>query len=110
VSADTVAGEAVELFALPAPAAAKAGAVELATRRALDVAQLAPALEGLAELAIAAAKAVDVASRKADPYAIAAAGRELRETFAKLGIGAVAVPTAGAGDDLAGLLGGPELV
>lgn len=107
VTADLVDGDPVELFALPAEAPAGAGPVERATRRALAAAALPATSEGLGELAIAAAAAVDVAARKRDPYAIAAAGRELRETFGRLGVGAAA-PTGNPDD--ADMFGGPEVV
>lgn len=108
MTAQLVDGEPVELFALPSSPPAGAGPVELATRRALAAAKLPATSEGLGELAIAAAKAVDVASRRADPYAIAAAGRELRETFGRIGMGAAA---PAAGDGLPGdMFGAPEVV
>lgn len=66
----------------------RVGRVERAFKAAVDAATRDGDLDavdsGLAGLAVELARAVDVASRKSDPYGVAAAGRELREVAARL--------------------------
>ena len=68
--------------------------------------------DGTCALAVELARAVDVGALKQDPYAIATAGRELREVMSRLKLD----PTSrGAKTDdpldrfLAGITGGPEM-
>lgn len=66
----------------------RVGRVERRTAAAIAHAkrgkQLEPVDDGLAALAVELARSVDVASRKPDPYGVAAAGRELREVMSRL--------------------------
>lgn len=74
------------------------GTVEQAMRRSIAAATLEPADEGLGAGAIAAARAVDVASARSDPYGVAQALRELRETCARLRLDPVSRDGAPTGD------------
>jgi hypothetical protein len=58
--------------------------VESAVRKACTAAQLDERDQGAAELAAAAARGVDLALGRRDPFAVAAAVRELRETLTRL--------------------------
>ncbi len=61
------------------------GPTERAVRKALRAASLDTRDEGAAELAAQLARSVDVASRvRRDPYAVAAAGRELSAVLQRL--------------------------
>jgi hypothetical protein len=60
------------------------GSVEAAVRRSVEAAGLPASDEGAGALATACAKAVDVGNRRLDPYAVAAAARELREQLIRL--------------------------
>lgn len=77
------------------------GRVERAFTAAVDAGRrdgtIADVDGGLAALAVELARGVDVASRKSDPYGVAAAGRELREVASRLKLD----PTSrgGANDD-----------
>jgi len=62
----------------------KAGRVELAVTRSVAAAKLSAVDEGAGALAIEAARAVDIASTRSDPYGVAAAARELREQLARV--------------------------
>lgn len=55
-----------------------------AIKAAVESAQLDDRDKGMAQLAIECGYAVDVAQRRRDPYAVAAAARELRETLIRL--------------------------
>lgn len=65
-------------------------AVETAVRASIEAASLDDRDEGAGELAASLARAVDLAHKRQDPYAIAAAGRELRETLTRLRLDPVA--------------------
>ncbi len=68
-----------------AGAGGKAGAVRAAVVAAVEAAQLDDRDKGTGALAIACAAAVDVAlTTRRDPYAVASAARELRETLTRL--------------------------
>lgn len=88
----------------PAPAALPAGAqgpVERAVRASIASASLSPLDAGAAELAAAQARAVDAAlAGKPNPYAVAAAGRELSTQLARLNLDP-ASRSVGAGEDAA---------
>jgi len=72
------------------------GATERAVRAACKAAALDERDRGAAELAAQLARAVDVGSRvRRDPYAVAAAGRELAAVLQRLRLD----PTARAGND-----------
>lgn len=60
------------------------GRVEEAVARSVAAAALAAVDEGAGALAIEAARAVDLASHRRDPYGVAAAARELREQLARV--------------------------
>lgn len=60
------------------------GRVEAAVSRSVAAARLAAVDEGAGALAIEAARAVDLASHRRDPYGVAAAARELREQLARV--------------------------
>lgn len=74
------------------------GPVEAAVRRSIEAAQLEATDEGLGAGMIAAAKAVDVAVARSDPYGVAQALRELRETAARLRLDPVSRDGAPTGD------------
>lgn len=76
--------------------------VEAAVARAVDAANLDDRDLGMAALAVECGTAVDVASRRLDPYGVAAAARELRETLVRLKLDPVS--RDGTGDDLEALL------
>lgn len=76
----------------------RVGKVEAAMRRSVDAAALEPTDEGVAEAVVAAAKAVDLAVARSDPYGVAQALRELRETAARLRLDPVSRDGAPAGD------------
>lgn len=83
-----------------------AGDLAAAVARSVAAAQLDARDEGTGQLAVACARAVDAAGRRGDPYAVAAAGRELRETLIRLRLDPQARHGADAGevaDFLAGL-------
>lgn len=61
-----------------------AQALEVAVREAITAASLDDRDKGMAGLAISCARAVDLAHGRRDPYAIATAARELRETLVRL--------------------------
>lgn len=61
-----------------------AGKLETAVRAAVESAQLDDRDKGTGELATSCARAVDLAHGRRDPYAVAAAARELRETLVAL--------------------------
>lgn len=58
--------------------------VERAVRASVEAAGLAEVDQGGGALAVACARAVDVANRRLDPYGVAAAARELREQLIRL--------------------------
>ncbi|UUW92678.1 hypothetical protein [Pimelobacter simplex] len=73
------------LFGADEVADAIIGPTEKAVRKALTAAALDDRDHGTAELAAQMARAVDVASRvRRDPYAVAAAGRELAQVLTRL--------------------------
>lgn len=53
-------------------------------REAITAAQLDDRDKGMGELAVSCARAVELAQGRRDPYAVAAAARELRETLTRL--------------------------
>lgn len=61
-----------------------AGYAQTAVTRAIEAALLDDRDKGTGALAIACARAVDLAQARRDPYAIAGAARELRETLTAL--------------------------
>lgn len=67
-----------------------AGRVERTVRAALTAAALDTRDHGAGELAAGLARAVDLALNRRDPYAVAQAGRELRETLTRLRMDPVA--------------------
>lgn len=73
----------------------KAGPTQDAVAKAIEAAQLDDRDKGAGALALACARAVDLAHYRRDPYAVAAAARELRETLARLKLD----PTAREGAD-----------
>lgn len=79
--------------------------VERAVAASVEAAQLDDRDKGLAALAVETARAVDVASRRLDPYGVAAAARELRETLIRLRLDPVSRDGGGASDELTQLLG-----
>lgn len=72
-----------DLPGLDVPAQPRGG-VERAVRAAIAEAALDKRDAGAAELAASMARAVDLAHGRRDPYAVAAAGRELRECLMRL--------------------------
>lgn len=58
--------------------------LEAAVKRSIEAARLDPRDEGMGQLAVESALAIDVAQRRRDPYAVAAVARELRETLTRL--------------------------
>lgn len=74
------------------------GIVQRAIRQAVDAAQLDDRDQGMAAAAEAAARAVDLAHGRRDPYAVAAAVRELRETLIRLRLDPVSRDGQDAGD------------
>lgn len=68
----------------PAPTHAPAGRVELAVAKAVDAARLADVDAGAGAVAIELGRSLDVAARRADPWAAAAVSRELREQLSRL--------------------------
>lgn len=62
----------------------RAGPTQSAVTRAVEAASLEGRDEGMSALAVACARAVDLAQYRKDPFAIAAAARELRETLVRL--------------------------
>lgn len=67
-----------------AGAGGKAGPLQAAIARSVAAAQLDDRDEGAGALAVACARAVDLAHYRRDPYAVAAAARELREQLIRL--------------------------
>lgn len=94
--------------------AVRIGRVERAFLAAVEAAQACETLEaadaGLAALAVELARACDVASRKQDPYGVAAAGRELREVASRLKLdpSARGASTGGSLDDFLRDLASPD--
>lgn len=72
-----------QLDGLEVPAS-RAGPTQTAVTQAIEAAALDERDKGMGSLAIACARAVDLAQYRRDPFAIAAAARELRETLVKL--------------------------
>lgn len=72
--------------------------VEAAVRRSVEAADLADVDAGGGELAVACARAVDVANRRLDPYGVAAAARELREQLIRLRLDPASRDDGGASD------------
>lgn len=64
--------------------AGKAGPLQSAVQTAIDAAALDDRDKGMGALAVACARAVDLAHYRRDPYAVASAARELRETLVRL--------------------------
>ena len=62
----------------------RAGYCQAQVAAAIEAAQLDDRDKGAGALAIACARAVDLAHGRRDPYAVAAAARELRETLTRL--------------------------
>ena len=60
------------------------GWLQAKVTEAVAAAQLDDRDKGMAGLAIACARAVDLAQGRGDPYAVASAARELRETLVRL--------------------------
>lgn len=71
------------LFGRP-PSDWPAGRVELAVQESITDARFPAAYAGAAMLAVELARAVDVAARRADPWAVAQAGRDLSAHLARL--------------------------
>lgn len=76
--------------------------VEQGVLKAVEAAHLDDRDAGMAALAVECGAAVDVAQRRLDPFAVAAAARELRETLIRLKLDPVS--RDGGGDDLDELL------
>lgn len=88
--------EDAALFGADEVADALIGATEKAVRKSLAAAALDVRDNGVAELAAQLARSVDIASNvRRDPYAVAAAGRELAAVMARLRLD----PTARLGND-----------
>lgn len=66
------------------------GYVGKAVQASVEAAALDSRDKGAGALAVACARAVDTAQRRGDPYAVAAAARELRETLIRLRLDPVA--------------------
>lgn len=66
------------------PTGGKAGYLQAQVTAAIEAAQLDDRDKGMGALAIACARAVDLAHGRRDPYAVASAARELRETLVRL--------------------------
>lgn len=82
-----------------AGAGGRAGAVRTAVVAAVEAAQLDDRDQGTGALAIACAAAVDLAlTTRRDPYAVASAARELRETLTRLRMDPVSREGNDAGD------------
>lgn len=62
----------------------RAGWCQLQVTQAIEHAMLDDRDKGMGALAVACARAVDLAHFRRDPYAVASAARELRETLARL--------------------------
>lgn len=76
----------------------KAGHTQLRVQSAIAAAQLDDRDAGMAALAEACARAVDLAHYRRDPYAVASAARELRETLIRLKLDPVSREGADAGN------------
>lgn len=76
--------------------------VESAVAASVEAAKLDPRDAAMGALAVECGTAVDVGSRRLDPYAVAAAARELRETLIRLRLDPVS--REGSDDDLTRLL------
>ena len=94
---------ALEIPDQPSPAAPPVGAqgpVERAVRASIQAAELNPVDQAAGELAAAMARAVDAAvSGKPNPYAVAAAGRELSTQLARLNLDPASRGAEGSGPD-----------
>lgn len=75
----------------------RAGYLQSAVAKAIEAAQLDDRDKGMGALAEACARAVDLAHYRRDPYAVAAAARELRETLTRLRMDPVSREGADAG-------------
>lgn len=75
----------------------RAGFTQAAVARSIKAAQLDDRDEGAGALALACARAVDLAHGRQDPYAVASAARELRETLQRLKLDPVSREGADAG-------------
>lgn len=73
-----------ELLDLTDDLRGSAGPVELAARVTIEAAALDRVDTAAAVLAIELGRAVDIGNRRRDPYAVAAAARELREQLIRL--------------------------
>jgi hypothetical protein len=78
------------LEGLADPPTSAQGRTELAVRSSIAAAHLDNRDGGAAELAAQAARAVDLAHNRRDPYAVAACVRELREVLTRLRLDPVA--------------------
>lgn len=78
--------------------AGKAGYCQTMVAAAVDAASLDDRDKGMGALAIACARAVDLAQVRRDPYAVASAARELRETLTRLRMDPAARVGADAGN------------
>lgn len=95
-------GDDAALFGADEVSDGRLGATERAVREALNAAALDKRDHGAAELAAQLARAVDVASTvRRDPYAVAAAGRELQAVLTRLRLD----PTARLGNDASNVEG-----
>lgn len=79
--------------------AGQAGHTQAAVQRAIAAAQLDDRDGGMAALAEACARAVDLGHGRRDPYAVASAARELRETLMRLKLD----PVSREGNDAGGV-------
>lgn len=80
--------------------------VEQAVAESVEAAKLDPRDKAMGALAIECGTAVDVGSRRLDPYAVATAARELRETLVRLRLDPVSRAEGGTDlDDLLSQLG-----
>lgn len=77
--------------------------VEQATARAVEAARLDDVDQAGAALAVELARAVDVASTRKDPYGVATAARELRETLTRLRLDPASRESTGTNGDLSWL-------
>ena len=81
----------------------KARRVEQATEAAVKAARLDDVDQAAAALAVELGRAVDVASTRKDPYGVATAARELRETLTRLRLDPASRESTGTNGDLSWL-------
>ena len=77
--------------------------VEQATEAAVKAARLDDVDQAAAALAVELGRAVDVASTRKDPYGVATAARELRETLTRLRLDPASRESTGTNGDLSWL-------